>query len=45
MRITGVGICHLAQAVRGESEVLLKGVGGSNEEVKHIIEMVIMLKS
>ncbi|KAM0029086.1 putative RNA-binding S4 domain, nucleotide-binding alpha-beta plait domain superfamily [Helianthus debilis subsp. tardiflorus] len=35
------GICHLAQAAKGETEVLLKGVGerGSNEEVKHIIEM------
>ncbi|KAI3755779.1 hypothetical protein L1987_55585 [Smallanthus sonchifolius] len=38
---SGIGICHLAQAARGETEVLLKGVGerGSNEEVKHIIEM------
>ncbi|KAF5814834.1 putative nucleotide-binding alpha-beta plait domain superfamily, photosystem II S4 [Helianthus annuus] len=38
---SGVGICHLAQAAKGETEVLLKGVGerGSNEEVKHIIEM------
>ncbi|XP_071730134.1 uncharacterized protein [Rutidosis leptorrhynchoides] len=35
---SGNGICHLAQAVKGENEVLLKG-GGSNEEVKHIIDM------
>lgn len=34
---SGIGICHLAQAVKGDSDVLLKGVG--NEEVKHIIEM------
>ncbi|KAJ9551432.1 hypothetical protein OSB04_015477 [Centaurea solstitialis] len=38
---SGIGICHLAQAVKGDNEILLKGVGdkGSNEEVKHIIEM------
>lgn len=38
---SGIGICHLAQAVKGGNEILLKGVGekGSNEEVKHIIEM------
>ncbi|GJS78787.1 RNA-binding S4 domain-containing protein [Tanacetum coccineum] len=36
-----VGISHLAQAVKGDTEVSLKGGGerGSNEEVKHIIEM------
>ncbi|XP_024960173.1 uncharacterized protein LOC112500818 isoform X2 [Cynara cardunculus var. scolymus] len=36
-----IGICHLAQAVKGDNEILLKGVGekGYNEEVKHIIEM------
>ncbi|KAK1431001.1 hypothetical protein QVD17_14188 [Tagetes erecta] len=36
---SGIGICHLAQAVKGENGVLLKGVGGYNEEVKQIIEM------
>ncbi|KAL8264386.1 hypothetical protein R6Q59_022516 [Mikania micrantha] len=41
MSSSGIGICHLAQAVRDETEVLLKGIGerGSNEEVKYIIEM------
>ncbi|XP_076905554.1 uncharacterized protein LOC143561320 isoform X1 [Bidens hawaiensis] len=39
--VTGVGICHLAQAARSETEAVLNRVGerGSNEEVKHIIEM------
>lgn len=38
---SGIGICHLAQAIKSDSDVLLKGVGekGSSEEVKHIIEM------
>lgn len=37
------GICHLAQAVKGNVDDLLKGVGDKNaiEEVKHILEMVI----
>nr|XP_043628548.1 uncharacterized protein LOC122599982 isoform X2 [Erigeron canadensis] len=34
---SGVGICHLVQAVKGDTEVLQKGFG--NEEVKRIIEM------
>ncbi|KAL4580335.1 hypothetical protein LXL04_016525 [Taraxacum kok-saghyz] len=36
-----VGICHMAQAIKGDSEVLPKGTGerGSIEEVKHILEM------
>ena len=44
---TGIGICHLAQAVKGDNEILLKGVAekGSNEEVKHIIEMVISFET
>ncbi|CAH1444537.1 unnamed protein product [Lactuca virosa] len=32
-----IGICHVAQAIKGDSEFLLKGV--VNEEVKHIFEM------
>ncbi|PWA73346.1 RNA-binding S4 domain-containing protein [Artemisia annua] len=41
LTFSGVGICHLAQAVKGDTEISLKGGGerGSNEEVKHIIEM------
>lgn len=44
VHVAGIGICHLAQAVKGDNEVLLKGVGdkGSNLEVKHMIEMVTM---
>ncbi|KAF3442904.1 hypothetical protein FNV43_RR16822 [Rhamnella rubrinervis] len=35
------GICHLAQAIKGDVDVLLKGVGDKNtiEEVKRILEM------
>ncbi|GMN54510.1 hypothetical protein TIFTF001_023637 [Ficus carica] len=35
------GICQLAQAIKGDTDVLLKGVGDKNtiEEVKHILEM------
>lgn len=35
------GICHLAQAIKGDMDVLLRGVGdnGLTEDVKHIIEM------
>ena len=37
-----LGICHLAQAVKG-NDVLLKGIEdrGIAEEVKHILEMVL----
>ncbi|KAF8391335.1 hypothetical protein HHK36_023639 [Tetracentron sinense] len=35
------GICHVAHAIRGDADVLLKGVGDKNaiEAVKHILEM------
>lgn len=35
-------MCHLAQAIKGDTDNLLKGVGdkGAIEEVKHILEMV-----
>lgn len=35
------GICHLAQAIKGDADVLLKGVGDKNaiEDVKHILDM------
>lgn len=37
-----LGICHLAQAIKGDVDDLVKGVGdkSSIEEVKHILEMV-----
>ncbi|XP_044473756.1 putative RNA-binding protein YlmH [Mangifera indica] len=36
-----LGICHLAQAIKGDVDDLVKGVGdkSSIEEVKHILEM------
>lgn len=39
--IEASGICHLIQAVKGNFDDLLKGVGDKNaiEEVKHILEM------
>ncbi|KAL9441206.1 hypothetical protein AB3S75_019811 [Citrus x aurantiifolia] len=41
LRHTASGICHLIQAVKGNFDDLLKGVGDKNaiEEVKHILEM------
>ncbi|XWS28014.1 hypothetical protein CRYUN_Cryun25bG0029600 [Craigia yunnanensis] len=35
------GLCHIAQVIKGDNDVLLKGVGdkSSIEEVKHILEM------
>ncbi|XP_038689659.1 putative RNA-binding protein YlmH isoform X5 [Tripterygium wilfordii] len=36
-----LGICQLAQAIKGDVDVLLKGVGDKSaiEEVKHVLEM------
>ncbi|KAM7498691.1 hypothetical protein LguiA_023105 [Lonicera macranthoides] len=38
---SGLGMCHLAQAIKGDTDNLLKGVAdkGVIEEVKHILEM------
>lgn len=38
------GICQLAQAIKGDIDVLLNGVGDKNtiEDVKHILEMVLL---
>ncbi|EOY13020.1 hypothetical protein QUC31_002088 [Theobroma cacao] len=35
------GLCHVAQVIKGDNDVLLKGVGDKSaiEEVKHILEM------
>lgn len=40
-----LGICQLAQAVKRDIDVLLNGVADKNtvEEVKHILEMVLLL--
>ncbi|KAM1555080.1 hypothetical protein ACFX13_007761 [Malus domestica] len=37
------GICHLAQAIKGDADDLLKGVADKTviEEVKHVHEMVL----
>lgn len=37
-------MCHITQAIKGDVDVLLKGVGDKNtiEEVKHILEMVFL---
>ncbi|POO03202.1 Photosystem II S [Trema orientale] len=39
--LTSPGTCHLAQAIKGDVDVLLNGVADKNtvEEVKHILEM------
>ncbi|PON40050.1 Photosystem II S [Parasponia andersonii] len=39
--LTSPGMCHLAQAIKGDIDVLLNGVADKNtvEEVKHILEM------
>ncbi|KAK8507397.1 hypothetical protein V6N13_141418 [Hibiscus sabdariffa] len=35
------GLCHIAQVIKGDNDVLLKGVGDKNaiEEVKHVLDM------
>ena len=37
-----VGMCHVAQATRGNTDVLVRVVGekGAVDEVKHVVEMV-----
>lgn len=37
-----LGFCYIAEAVKGDVDVLLNGVGDKStiEEVKHILEMV-----
>ncbi|XP_038689657.1 putative RNA-binding protein YlmH isoform X4 [Tripterygium wilfordii] len=41
LRHSALGICQLAQAIKGDVDVLLKGVGDKSaiEEVKHVLEM------
>ncbi|GAB4846433.1 hypothetical protein Ancab_025438 [Ancistrocladus abbreviatus] len=41
LRSSGAGICHLAQAIKSDVDVLLKGVGDPStaETVKHVVEM------
>ncbi|KAL5564402.1 hypothetical protein UlMin_027566, partial [Ulmus minor] len=41
LRTSAPGVCYLAQAIKGDVDVLLNGVGDKNtiEEVKHVLEM------
>ncbi|XP_022753266.1 uncharacterized protein LOC111301688 isoform X1 [Durio zibethinus] len=39
--LRSLGLCHIAQVIKGDNDVLLRGVGDKSaiEEVKHILEM------